>query len=428
MKRLINWLFSAMAPNSSIKKDKKKNFWLFLLLPFATARTKSVYNHSVVKSYRLSSDCVYRCPDVDIWQYQYKDPHTAKIIIGKKSLAIKKQYWKSEDEARIIAISMFDGNDFYYKSLLQYIESFKNIKKLNNIKDDKWGYETFTLRAYVSKRNPADLVLLGEIKNRTPDYIIEHLLDLGCEIAYVDNKLQEAKKDGTFWRFAAAADQMPDGEKVRYLIRDADSVLTAAELYSVADWIRSDKKFHRMHLTPICMGPLTAMLWGGSHIGRGEFSDFHDLVKNYPYRFDYGDDELFLRDLIWPRIKSLGSVLTHHFPRGGFINWIGTPYKNSSEEPTQEFCLKLNPYSKCEDRILPKTKNLFGVTEALALRRSLEKLVKTRREIFDLDLGNPDNIFVYQVLKAKPETTAEAILSSSKPKKLQFDPSLSPRA
>ena len=156
-----------------------------------------------------------------------------------------------------------------------------------------------------------------------------------------------------------------------------------------------------MHITPVCFGPLTAMLWGGTHTGRGDFHDFHDLVKNYPYRFEYGDDELFNRDLIWPRIKSIGSVLTHHFPRGGFANTMGTPYKNSCEEPTQEYCLKLNPNSDCEDRILPESKSFGGVVEALGLRANLHDLVREHPEYFDLELKAPDREFIYKAFKSK---------------------------
>lgn len=379
---------------------KKRNSMLSLWLPFASARVQQVYDHSLLKSYRLSSDCGYSCPDVDIWQYQYKDPRTNKIITSKKPIAIKKEFWKVPNEARIIAISLF-GKEFYYNALLQYLKSFANIKNINNITDKVWGYETFTVRVYVPKRNPKDLNRLGEISNGTPDYIINNLLDLGCEIAFVDNKLPEVKKDGTFWRFAAASDEMPEGQRVRYLMRDADNILTAAEMYSVADWINSDKKYHRMHIIPICIGPLTAMLWGGTHTGAGDFTDFHDLIKNYPYRFDYGDDELFSRDLMWPRLKSEGSVLTHHFKRSGFITALGSPYKNSCEEPTQEYCLKLNPHSNCEDRVLPESKSLSGAVEALGLRISLEELVRNHPEFFDLELNREDRKFIYQAFKSK---------------------------
>lgn len=391
---LINCLFSCATSQS-----KSPNPLLSLWLPFSSDRAKQVYNHSLVKSHRTKSDCEYSCPDIDIWKYQYYDKSAQKIITNNQPISIDKKYWKSPYEARIIAISLFDGKDFYYKALLQYIESFSTIKKLNNISHKIWGYETFTVRVYVSKRNPKDLNRLGEITNRTPDNIIDNLLKLGCEIAFVDNKLPEAKKDGTFWRFAAASDQMPQGQRLRFLMRDADNILTAAEMYSVADWIASDKKYHRMNIIPICFGPLTAMLWGGTHQGQGDFSDFHDLVKNYLYRFEYGDDELFSRDLIWPRIKSIGSILTHTSKKSAFVSQLASPYKNSCEEPTNLFCLQSNPNSNCEDHMIPDSKNFRGSVEALGLRVSLAELLAKHPEYFDLELSKADRNFIYEAFK-----------------------------
>lgn len=349
----------------------------------------------------MTSDCGYHCPDMDIWRYQYKDPRTKKIITSDKPIAIKKEFWKAPSEARIIAISLFDSKELYYNALLQYLDSFSAIKKLNNIPDNIWGYETFTVRVYVSRRNPQDVARMGEIENATSDAIVNTLLELGCEIAFVDNKLPLAKKDGTFWRFAAASDQMPHNERVRYLMRDADNILTAVEMYTVADWIRSDKKYHRMHILPVCFGPLTAMLWGGTHTGAGDFADYYDLLKNYPYRYEYGDDEMFTRDLIWPRLKAVGSVLTHHFSRDNIVTTMGSPYRFSCEEPTDEFCRAANSNSNCEDRILPDDKSLSGAVEALGLRMQLDELIKKHPEFFDLQLASPERKFIYDAFKSK---------------------------
>jgi hypothetical protein len=401
MKNLILYIFLFLCIGAcKTTNAKKENAFVSVWLPFSPERVKQVYNHSLVKSYRQSSDCGYHCPDVDIWEYKYKDPKTGKIITSKKPIASQKRFWKSPHEARIIAISLY-GKAFYFDALLMYLESIKNINEINKIHDKIWGFETFTVRVYIAKRNPRDEARLGKISNETPDYMIQKLLDLGCEIAFVDNKLSEAKKDGSFWRFAVTSEKMPPGQRIRYLLRDADSLLTAAEVFTVADWISSGKQFHRMHVIPICMGPLTASWWGGTHVGEGHFKDFHDLVKNYPYRFDYGDDELFSRDLLWPRIKAIGSVLTHHFPRGGFVNTLGNPYKNSCEEPTDDFCSKLNPKSECEDRILPQTRNFGGVIQALGLRTKLDELKQKHPEYFDLELYKPENQFIYKNLKSK---------------------------
>src|SRR5690349_2973984 len=144
MKRLLilSIAMILISCQSTKPPTKKRNSLTALWLPFAPARVQQVYNHSLLKSHRYNSDCGYACPDVDIWQYQYLDPTTHETITSQKSVAILEKYWKHPDEARIIAISMFDGKEFYYNALLQYLESFKNIKRLNNITDKIWGYET----------------------------------------------------------------------------------------------------------------------------------------------------------------------------------------------------------------------------------------------------------------------------------------------
>lgn len=387
-------LFSCVGVN---KKNKSINPLLNLWLPFTSERVRQVYDHSLIRSHRFRSDCGMTCPDIDVWQYQYL--RDGELHISDKPISSRRQFWKNYSEARVIAISLFGGKEFYFNALLQYLESFKFIKQANGISDDIWGYETFTVRVYVPKRNPKYLEELGAIRGEMPDHMLDMLLSLGCEIAYTDNKLDETKKDATFWRFFVTQEQMPEGQRIRYLLRDADNILTGVELYSVAQWINSGKRYHRMHVMPICIGPLTAMLWGGTHEGRGDFNDFHDLVKNYPYRFEYGDDELFSRDLLWPRIKASGSVLTHHFKRKHQVLSLASPYKNSCEEPTQRFCLELNQHSQCEDRILPESKTLRGAVESLGMRMSLTELAKTHPEFFDLELEKEERKFIYESLR-----------------------------
>lgn len=383
---------------STRPKNKTTNSLLSLWLPFVSERTRQAFNHSLIKSHRYSSDCGATCPAVDVWQYLYK-PHN-KVLQGTTPFSLEEQYWKSPHEARVIAISLF-GKEFYYTALLQYLESFKKIKEANNISDPVWGYETFIVRVYTPKRNPLFLEKLGPIKNGLSQDKIDKLLSLGCEIAYTDNHLPAAQLDASFWRFTAMADEMPDGKRLRYLMRDADFVLTGVELFSVAEWIKSDKKYHRMHVIPICIGPLTASLWGGTHTGKGDFHDFNELVKNYPYRFEYGDDELFSRDLLWPRLKATGSILTHHFPRKASISALASPYWGSCEEPTQDFCKKLNEHSQCEDRILPDSPKLQGAVEALGMRMTTSELYTKHPEYFDLELENPERTFIYEAFKAK---------------------------
>ena len=185
-KYIIFLFFIFISSCSSVENKKSNNKLLNSLLIFSPKRVKEVYEHSLIKSYRIHADCENGCPDIDVWQYQYKDKQ--KLLISSKPIATQKKYWKISSEARIISMSLFGSNDSYYQALLQYIESISYLKKANKINDAQWGYETFTIRVYVPRRNENDKKL-GAIKGELTEEKIKTLLDLGCEIAFVDNKL-----------------------------------------------------------------------------------------------------------------------------------------------------------------------------------------------------------------------------------------------
>jgi len=367
------------SPDRYFARKGKNNGVVSLLLPFAGARAQGAYTHTLNGFPRTRSDCSPHCPMVDIWQYQYR-PDAAKTLTSDKPIATLKRHWKVKSEARIIAIGMFNGKKLYADGLVDYIKSFGHIKRVNKIEDSLWGYETFTVRIYVAKRNPAKIGELGALLDDTPDDMIEDFLRRGFEVAYVDNGLTRTGKDATFWRFMVAAEAMPDGERIRYLSRDADALLSAGEAFSVGEWIASGHAFHRMHIIPICLGPLTAMAWGGSHVGKGSFSDMKNMIEYFPYRFQYGDDELFTRDMIWPRIKATGSVMTHQYERGVFFRAVN-PYRGSCEEPTQDYCDEAKLGGKCPDVLMPD--EIESPWQALGLRGKLST-VKDNLAMFDL--------------------------------------------
>jgi len=354
------------------------NILVPLWKPFAPRRIKGVYDHTLIKFYRARSDCQPDCPAMDIWRYKYRVG--GETIVDIKPISTRKKYWKSKDEARIMAVTLYGDKAVYYDGLIEYIDSFEYIKKANGIKDRLWGYETFTVRVYVAKRNPK-FAHLGSLKGETPDTFIEKLLALGCEIVYVDNHMEKVGRDATFWRFMLLAEKMPKGQQLRYIIRDADWRLTAGELFAGGEGMHSGQRFHRFN-QPACMGPLTASFWGGVHEGDGFIPDMANYINYFPYRFEYGDDELFSRDIIWPKIKST-SVLTHFYKRG-WRSTLGNPYAGSCEEPTQVYCDMLKKGGVCPDRLLPADV-AFPVTD-LGLRLSLEELQKNPQN-FDMKLN-----------------------------------------
>jgi hypothetical protein len=370
--------------DGQLKSKGRSNYLLQLAKPLTPQRVAAVYDHAIVKSYRIKSDCQPFCPKVDAWLYRLKLPD-GQIIEDSKPISSKKKYWKNKHEARILAISLFGKAPIYLKGLLDFFESLRFIKKVNHISDPIWGYETFTFRVYVPKRNPDRLSMLGEMEAALPESYVKQLLDLGVEVVYVDNAQKSTKLDATFWRFLVTAEEMPAGERIRYLVRDADWKLTAGEAFSVGEWIDSNISFHRMNLNGACIAPVTASLWGGVHVGKETlFADIHDFIEAYPYRLEYGDDELFIRDIIWPRMKYSGSVLTH-YDLSGWKTWLGNPFVGSCEQATQKYCDAIKAGGVCEDRLLPD--NVIYPAVALGMRATLDEL-KQYPYYFDMHLNS----------------------------------------
>ena len=70
---------------------------------------------------------------------------------------------------------------------------------------------------------------------------------------------QEPAHRGLLWRFAVASDPSVR----RFLVRDADSLLTVKERVAVDDWLRSGLHFHAMRDWFTHTDLLLAGMWGG---------------------------------------------------------------------------------------------------------------------------------------------------------------------
>lgn len=372
------------AARSKLEKGRT-NPLTSLWVPLSKPATRA-YNHSILRSFRGKSDCQPNCPTVDIWQYQYRDPKTGKMTTSTQPIASKREHWKVPFEARMVAVTLFGDDPKYVTGLENFIASGKSLKKFNNIPTEElWGYDTFIFRIYVPKRN-SNSKKMTPIKGELPDAFIQKLLNLGCEIAFVDNGLESTGVDAFFWRFMVAAEKMGPKERIRYLIRDTDWLVTAADAFSVGEWINSGLQFHRVHIVPACMGPIIGMDSGGQHQGAGPFFDLKDYIEKYPYRNFYGDDEMFLRDIMWPRMLYAGSILTHYY-KPDFFSYISQPYKDSCQRPTQKFCDDMRPGGICRDEQMPADLNYpymrLGETKD-------NKLFLEQKDIFDMHLK--DNV------------------------------------
>jgi len=125
--------------------------------------------------------------------------------------------------------------------------------------------------------------------------------------------------DGKFWRFLAA--DLPEAEYV--IFRDADSRLNWKEKAAVDEWIASGHKAHLMQdHNDQSKYPILAGMWGI----KGGIIKMRELMKGWTFTMQYGNDEMFLRDKVWPLIIKdhikhgiKGQPWPHHRSCSGFI-------------------------------------------------------------------------------------------------------------
>ncbi|NQV80685.1 MAG: tetratricopeptide repeat protein [Alphaproteobacteria bacterium] len=154
------------------------------------------------------------------------------------------------------------------------------------------------------------------LDSTVPLPVVRVLEKLGAQIAKRAKPPRASR--GSFWRFEAANDASID----RFLCRDSDSRLNPREAAAVNEWIAEGSAFHIMRDSPAHIELILAGMWGGV---AGVLPDLGPMVE--AQMRDYGGrwaDQVFLRQEIWPRIRSVAlahdSVFeiarTRRFPPG----------------------------------------------------------------------------------------------------------------
>ncbi len=136
-----------------------------------------------------------------------------------------------------------------------------------------------------------------------PGYLQE-LASLGVQLQPSGSAGDGPAHRGLLWRFAAAADPSVR----RFLIRDADSLLTVKERVAVDDWLRSGFHFHAMRDWYSHTDLLLAGMWGG--VGGIVPSPDALLAAHTFWRMETEHiDQDILAAVVWPAIR--GNILIH---------------------------------------------------------------------------------------------------------------------
>lgn len=132
----------------------------------------------------------------------------------------------------------------------------------------------------------------------TPEDYRNALASLNVDVRLRQLKAGELGHRRLLWRF----DVSSDPEVQRFLVRDADSLLTVKERVAVDDWLRSDRPFHIMRDHYGHTDIILAGMWGGV---AGLLPTTDVLLKHYrPWRLENSHlDQDLLSVVVWPIIK-----------------------------------------------------------------------------------------------------------------------------
>ncbi len=167
------------------------------------------------------------------------------------------------------------------------------------------------------------------LDDSVPGHVRTRLRKAGAQLVEIDARTRQAMP-GTMWRFLVLDDPQVD----RFMLRDADALLSEREAAAVAEWLQSGRWFH--HMRDYCSHTelLLAGLWAGC---RGVFPPIAPLMTAFAAR--HRDerrftDQYFLRELLWPTIRD--SVLNHDelfgfhdarpFPPHAPVRWQGAAF------------------------------------------------------------------------------------------------------
>ncbi len=179
-------------------------------------------------------------------------------------------------ESNLIAYSLWGDRELYCEGAL------RNARLVPEL------YPGWTARFYCDDSVPAA--------------VREGLAGAGAEVVL---KPRPARiYDGLLWRFEVIGDPAV----ARFLIRDADSLVSVQERVAVDAWLDSGRLFHVMRDWPTHSDLILAGLWGG--VG-GILPPVADLVRDFrPFRApNLHFDQDLLRVMAWPTVRR--SVLVH---------------------------------------------------------------------------------------------------------------------
>ena len=230
----------------------------------------SVLNHADGKYFNISN----------VHNFINKYPPAADAFFRNKTLSPLRDI--AGVKYQIISISLYGRSQRY---------TFGAIRNAELAKEHFPGWK---LRIYTEM--PSDQPKYGLV----PQGIINKLRELGADIEYIDNG---EKVPPMMWRFLVGDDTTVD----RFIVRDADSRLSARDAAAVKAWVESGKGFNCIRDHPSHSGyAISGGMWGAvvSEMKRIIPYSWKDMISHTRNKGEYLEDMNFLNTVIWPKVQN----------------------------------------------------------------------------------------------------------------------------
>ena len=267
--------------------------------------------------------------------------------------------------------------------------------------------ETAKLNAMVVQQLLPQWTCRFYVDDSVPEQVRSGLQSWGAQVRRVSEQ-DQAQLSGLMWRFLVLED--PDVD--RFLIRDADSLISRREVAAIEAWLQSGKCFHLMRDYFSHTELLLAGMWGGCG---GIFKNVREQMVQYIAQGQYLGarvvDQHFLRMHIWPTVKQ--SLLSHD-PVFGFLGGQDFPPHEAQDlGPDFHVGCNLSSSSIGADSALPDGQRVHWKIEDLQGQTICQYATPVRQGQWRADVPGPyarliqDGVWRVQVL---PASTTSLVL------------------
>lgn len=253
----------------------------------------------------------------------YLDKTDERQQFGKLAIQTKSNLVKSVKPPAIFSESPPPFNNAINNS-----NRLENIISFSLFGDSPRYCETAILNVYWANLLYPDWTCRFYVDDTVPIHVLERLENSGAQIIKVSAAIK-SKMSGLFWRFLV----IDDPTVKRYIIRDADSLVSYKERAAVAEWTQSGQWFHTMRDYFSHTELILAGMWGGC---QGAITNIEQKIIDFLAKYKQSSnrvlDQHFLRYEIYPII--VHSVLMHD-SQGFQDNAVPMP-KTQDQTPHEE--------------------------------------------------------------------------------------------